>query len=50
MVGVMTADPKLCPKARSLEVLSLSEASELAYYGARVVHPSTMIPAVHVPW
>ncbi len=44
--GVMTADPKLCPKARSLGELSFSEASELAYYGAKVVHPSTMIPAV----
>lgn len=44
--GVMTADPKLCPRARSLEVLSFAEASELAYYGAKVVHPSTMIPAV----
>ena len=44
--GVMTSDPKICPKARSLEVLSFSEASELAYYGAKVVHPATMIPAV----
>ncbi|MCK6479544.1 MAG: aspartate kinase [Planctomycetes bacterium] len=44
--GVMSADPKLCPKARSLEVLSFAEASELAYYGAKVVHPSTMIPAI----
>jgi aspartate kinase len=44
--GVMTSDPKICPKARSLEVLSFMEASELAYYGAKVVHPSTMIPAV----
>jgi aspartate kinase len=49
--GVMTSDPKICPKARSLEVLSFMEASELAYYGAKVVHPSTMIPAVkaHIP-
>jgi aspartate kinase len=44
--GVMTTDPKICPKARSLEVLSFTEASELAYYGAKVVHPATMIPAV----
>jgi aspartate kinase len=49
--GVMTSDPKICPKARSLEVLSFTEASELAYYGAKVVHPSTMVPAVqaHIP-
>ena len=44
--GVMSADPKMCPAARSLEVISFAEASELAYYGAKVVHPSTMIPAV----
>ncbi len=44
--GIMSADPKLCPRARSLEVLSFEEASELAYYGAKVVHPATMVPAV----
>jgi aspartate kinase len=44
--GVMTADPKMCPAATSLKVMSFAEASELAYYGARVVHPSTMVPAV----
>jgi aspartate kinase len=44
--GVMTADPRLVPKARFLEKLSFAEASELAFYGAKVVHPATMIPAV----
>jgi len=44
--GVMTSDPKICPRSRSLDVMSFAEASELAYYGARVVHPATMIPAV----
>lgn len=44
--GVMTADPSLIESARSLPVLSLSEASELAYFGARVLHPSTMLPAI----
>lgn len=44
--GVMTADPSLVKSARSLPVLSLSEASELAYFGARVLHPSTMLPAI----
>ena len=44
--GVMTADPSLVRSARSLPVLSLSEASELAYFGARVLHPSTMLPAI----
>ena len=44
--GVMTADPSLIESARRLPLLSLSEASELAYFGARVLHPSTMLPAV----
>ena len=44
--GVMTADPSLVDSARSLPVLSLREASELAYFGGRVLHPSTMLPAV----
>ena len=44
--GVMTADPSLVASARSLPVLSLREASELAYFGGRVLHPSTMLPAI----
>lgn len=44
--GVMTADPSLVRSARSLPVLSLREASELAYFGGRVLHPSTMLPAI----
>ena len=44
--GVMTADPSLVKSARSLPVLSLLEASELAYFGGRVLHPSTMLPAI----
>ncbi len=44
--GVMTADPGLVPEARSLPVLSFDEASELAYYGAEVLHPNTLIPAI----
>jgi aspartate kinase len=44
--GVMTANPTIVPTARTIEVLSFAEASELAYYGAKVVHPATMIPAV----
>ena len=44
--GVMTADPSLVESARSLPVLSLLEASELAYFGGRVLHPSTMLPAI----
>ncbi len=44
--GVMSADPSLIRQARSLPVLSLREASELAYFGGRVLHPSTMLPAI----
>ena len=44
--GVMTADPSLVDSARSLPLLSLREASELAYFGGRVLHPSTMLPAI----
>jgi aspartate kinase len=44
--GVMTADPRIVPGARFLPVLSFAEAAELAFYGAKVIHPATMIPAV----
>jgi len=44
--GVMTADPSLVEDAHRIRVLSFAEASELAYFGARVLHPSTMRPAV----
>ncbi len=44
--GVMSADPSLIEAARSLPVLSLREASELAYFGGRVLHPATMLPAI----
>jgi aspartate kinase len=44
--GVMSADPGLVPGARSIPRLSFEEASELAYYGAKILHPSTIVPAV----
>jgi len=44
--GVMTADPSICKKAHSLPRLSFDEASELAWYGAQVLHPATILPAV----
>ena len=44
--GVMTADPSMIPDALRLRVMSFAEASELAYFGARVLHPSTVIPAI----
>ncbi len=44
--GVMTADPRLVPEARTIPVLSFREVAELAYYGANVLHPKTMRPCV----
>jgi aspartate kinase len=44
--GVLTADPRVVPDARKIKVLSFREASELAYFGARVLHPSTILPAM----
>ena len=44
--GVMTADPRIVPEARVLPSISYREAAEMAYFGSRVLHPSTMIPAV----
>jgi len=44
--GVMTSDPRLVPDARVLSILSYNEVSELAYFGAKVVHPRTIRPVV----
>lgn len=44
--GVMTADPRLAPAARPIAALTFEEASELAYYGGKVLHPSTIVPAI----
>lgn len=44
--GVLTADPRVVPNARSLHQLSYEEMAELAYYGAKVVHPKTVKPAI----
>ena len=40
----MTADPRLVPDARVVPLLDAREASELAYYGAKVLHPRTLVP------
>lgn len=42
--GVLTADPGLVPEARPLPALSYAEAAELSYFGAKVIHPRTMLP------
>jgi diaminopimelate decarboxylase/aspartate kinase len=44
--GVLTAPPQLVPAARRVKVLSFTEAAELAYFGAKVLHPATIRPAL----
>ena len=44
--GVMTADPRVVPGVRTLDTLSYREMSELAYFGAKVLHPKTVLPAL----
>jgi aspartate kinase len=46
VTGVLTCDPRVCPEARTLRTLSYEEAAELAYFGAKVLHPKTIQPAV----
>jgi aspartate kinase len=49
--GAMTADPRIVEHARTLEKISYHEAAEMSYFGAKVLHPKTMLPAVkqHIP-
>src|SRR5258705_6976571 len=42
--GVLSADPRLVPEARTLQEISYNEAAELAYFGAKVLHPKTLRP------
>jgi aspartate kinase len=44
--GVMTADPRIVPRAKQVRSMSFAEAAELAFFGAKVLHPATMAPAV----
>ncbi len=46
VTGVLTCDPRICADARTLKTLSYEEAAELAYFGAKVLHPKTIQPAV----
>jgi len=45
--GIMTADPRKVKKAFSLPNISYEEAMEMSHFGAKVIHPPTMIPAMH---
>ncbi|HJQ23424.1 MAG TPA: lysine-sensitive aspartokinase 3 [Blastocatellia bacterium] len=44
--GLLTADPRVVKAARRIRVISFTEAAELSYFGAKVLHPSTVMPAV----
>lgn len=46
VTGVLTADPRIVPQAQTVERLSYGEAAELAYFGAKVLHPKTIQPAI----
>jgi len=46
VTGVLTCDPRVCPEARTIKTLSYEQAAELAYFGAKVLHPKTIQPAV----
>ena len=46
VTGVLTADPRIVPSAQTVERLSYGEAAELAYFGAKVLHPKTIQPAI----
>jgi aspartate kinase len=44
--GMKTTDPNICPDAHRIKVISFEEAAELSYFGAKVLHPATVLPAV----
>lgn len=46
VAGVMTADPQIIPEAETVPYLSFEEASEMASYGAKILHPSSVLPAI----
>lgn len=46
VAGIYTTDPRICSDARPLEQISFSEAAELATFGAKVLHPKSLVPAI----
>jgi aspartate kinase len=48
VTGIMTPDPRIAKTARTIDKISYREAAELAYFGAKVIHPSTIQPAVNL--
>jgi len=51
VAGIATTDPRICPSAKSIPEISFKEASELATFGAKILHPATLVPAIraHIP-
>lgn len=46
VAGIATTDPRICPKAQPIREISFKEASELATFGAKILHPATLLPAI----
>jgi aspartate kinase len=46
VAGVATTDPRICPNVRAIDEITYNEASEMAQYGAKVLHPTTLLPAM----
>ncbi|HWU44767.1 MAG TPA: lysine-sensitive aspartokinase 3, partial [Bdellovibrio sp.] len=46
VAGIATTDPRICPNAKPINEISFKEASELATFGAKVLHPATLLPAI----
>lgn len=44
--GMLTMDPRICPNAQPIRSISFDEAAEMAYFGAKVLHPATLLPAI----
>lgn len=44
--GMLTCDPRIAPGGHRVKVISFAEAAELAYFGAKVLHPATVVPAI----
>ncbi len=51
VAGIATTDPRICKDAKAIAEISFKEASELATFGAKILHPATLLPAIraHIP-
>ena len=46
VAGIATTDPRICDSTKSIDEISYDEASEMAQYGAKILHPTTLVPAM----